>query len=344
MRSQWMAVVDFDRLLHRFIIAGSANCEPVRTSRPLPPGASCLASAESLSVSARSTGDILPLIMNFDDVRRLTIVAMFSDDSLMERVVLKGGNALTLVYQIGARASLDVDFSIDGDFEDFEDTRERIFRSLAARFGATGYVVFDETFERRPSINGSGAINWGGYVAEFKLIEKAKFDEGRANLDSIRRNALVTGPLQRKIFRIELSKYEFCQGKAEHDLDDYTIYVYTPEMIAVEKLRAICQQLPEYKPRVNKTARARDFYDIHSLVTHAGVKLAAQENIELARNIFAAKEVPLALLPRIKDSLEQHRPDWPSVVASVSAPLMPFDDYFNFVTKEIESLEPLWKE
>lgn len=280
--------------------------------------------------------------MDFDDVRRLTIVAMFSDDSLMDQLVLKGGNALTFIYGIGSRASLDVDLSIDGDFEDLEDTRERIFRSLRDRFGSVGFMVFDEVFERRPITERKGNAKWGGYIAEFKLIENAKFEEMRADLEAVRRNSLATGPLQKRTFRVELSKYEFCEGKAERELDDYTIYVYTPDMIAMEKLRAICQQLPEYEARANKTARARDFYDIHSLVTQAGVNLASNENLELTRNMFAAKDVPLELLAKIKDSEEQHRPDWSSVVNAVSGPLETYDYYFKFVVDRIESMKTLW--
>lgn len=282
--------------------------------------------------------------MNFDDVRRLSIIAMFSDDNLMDQLVLKGGNALAFIYQIGARASLDIDISIDGDFDDLEDARNRVFRSLRERFDSVGYVVFDLSFERRPAVERDPDKRWGGYNVEFKLIEKAKHEELRADIDAIRRNAFVTGPLQRKVFRIELSKYEFCSGKAERELDDYTIYVYTPEMIAIEKLRAICQQLPEYHARVHKTARARDFYDIHALVTQAGVNLSSPENIELARNIFAAKDVPLTLLPKVKDSEELHRPDWPSVVDAVAGNLMSFADYFKFVMGQIELMKTLWEE
>src|SRR5512146_1421142 len=59
-------------------------------------------------------------VMDLSDIRRLVIVAMFSDDVLFGRLVLKGGNAISLVYGYGTRGSLDVDFSIDGDFDDLE--------------------------------------------------------------------------------------------------------------------------------------------------------------------------------------------------------------------------------
>lgn len=283
--------------------------------------------------------------MNFDDVRRLSIIAMFSDDRLMDQLVLKGGNALAFVYQIGARASLDVDLSIDGDFDDLEDARDRVFRSLRNTFESVGYVVLDPSFERRPTVEKNPDKRWGGYNVEFKLIEKAKYEEFGEDLHAVRRNAFVTGPLQRKVFRIELSKYEFCEGKTERELDDYTIYVYTPEMIAIEKLRAICQQMDDYQARTKKTARARDFYDIHTLVTKAGVDLSSPENLELTKSIFAAKGVPLALLNKVRESRDQHSPDWPSVVDAVTGGLkLEFKDYFDFVVDQIESMKSLWVE
>lgn len=281
--------------------------------------------------------------MTLADVRRFAIIAMFSDDTLMEQLVLKGGNALALVYGVGARTSLDVDLSIDGDFKNLEDTRVRIFRSLRSRFETAGYVVFDEKFEPRPSIEGiSHDKKWGGYIVEFKLIQQDRYRELENDIDAIRRNALVTGPIERRTFRIEFSKHEFCKGKTEAQLDDYTVYVYTPEMIVIEKLRAICQQMPEYKARIKKTARARDFYDIHVLITQSRVNLSWPDTLELVRNIFLAKDVPVDLIQRIPETKEQHRPDWPSVQASVTGVLEDFDFYFNFVVEQTQVLKPLW--
>ena len=39
------------------------------------------------------------------------------------------------------------------------------------------------------------------------------------------------------VFTIDLSKYEYVAGKVEIELDDYAIFVYSPTMIAIEKLR-----------------------------------------------------------------------------------------------------------
>jgi hypothetical protein len=281
--------------------------------------------------------------VDFDEVRKLTITALFSDDELLERLVLKGGNALSLVYHFTSRSSFDLDFSIEGDLAEIPDAEHRIFHVLRDRFDSAGFVLLDEKIEVKPKTLGEHQPpTWGGYQISFKLIEKEKFDAFR-NPEDLRRQSLVIGAGQRRTFTVDLSKYEYCAPKVSKELDHYTIYVYTPEMIAAEKLRAICQQMPEYLPlRHPGSPRARDFYDIHLLAKKAGVNLAT--NTDLLRHVFAAKEVPLKMLANVADYREFHRPDWPAVKASVVEPVEEFDFYFDFVLGEITKLKTFWVE
>ncbi|MDY6787161.1 MAG: nucleotidyl transferase AbiEii/AbiGii toxin family protein, partial [candidate division WOR-3 bacterium] len=53
-------------------------------------------------------------------IRRKIIVALFSDDYLMDKLVLKGGSAIDLVYKIDQRSSIDLDFSMEDDFKNSE--------------------------------------------------------------------------------------------------------------------------------------------------------------------------------------------------------------------------------
>src|SRR5262245_38970980 len=102
--------------------------------------------------------------MDFSEIRRVAITALFSDDLLLERLVLKGGNALSLGYGLTDRTSLDLDFSMADDFENLEEARARIFRALRDRFDAKGYVVFDERFEPKPKLDHEDTKPWwGGY-------------------------------------------------------------------------------------------------------------------------------------------------------------------------------------
>jgi len=281
------------------------------------------------------------------DIRRTALVAMFSDDLLMERLVLKGGNALELVHGLTGRGSLDIDFSIDGDFDDLDDVKARCFRALRDRFDSVGLLVFDEKFGPRPTaLREDQDDKWGGYRIEFKLIARETAGRLGDNLEARQRNAQVVGFAQEKVFVIEISKYEFCAPKVQRQFDHYTIYVYPPELIAAEKLRAICQQMPEYLPVRKKRARARDFYDVHTVVMGTGLDMASSEYYELVLAVFEAKAVPLPLLGHIAEHREFHRPDWPAVLQALteeaSRSVHEFDFYFDFVLAQVEKLEPLW--
>ncbi len=271
-------------------------------------------------------------------IKRLVVIALFSDDELMERFVLKGGNAVDLAYQIGWRASVDIDLSMADDFrsEDIEAIRLLIENNLLATFRPAGYEIFDVTMEERPEkVSASLKTFWGGYFLSFKLIEAAKYAENSGNLENLRRNAVQIGA--RGKIEIDISKFEFCEAKIARDLEGYRIFVYTPEMIVCEKLRAICQQMREYGPIVDRhrtgSARARDFVDIYQVMQHFNLDLTTPENCLLLRNIFDAKRVPLALLNQLPEYREFHRPDFAAVKATVKAGvvLKDFDFYFDYV-------------
>ena len=284
-------------------------------------------------------------------IKRLAVVAMFSDDELFERLVLKGGNALDLVHRVSTRASADLDFSMEQSFESdqLENIKTRIEYRLQQAFRPADYEVFDVRLdERPPEVTPDVADFWGGYGLEFRLIDTATYQKLGKNLDAVRRRAVAVGPQARTRFEVQISKFEYCTGKQAVEFDGYTIYVYPPEMLVCEKLRAICQQMPDYVRRMkrNQSTRGRDFLDIHATIKHFGLDLTTMSARELLQNIFAAKRVPLDLLGRINEQREFHRQDWPAVQASVrpGVKLREFDFYFNFVVALCQRLETLWHE
>jgi hypothetical protein len=284
------------------------------------------------------------------EIRKTIIIAIASDEKLMERLVLKGGNALDIVYRIGERSSLDVDFSMAGDFRDedeLEVMRERLFSALRDRFDSLGYAVFDEKLEHRPRDQGGpGLTVWGGYNAVFKLIPRDRLvalggvpgmAPTGAVLDAVRREARVSGPNSQRVFLIEISKFEYCEGRKQAEVEGFDCYVYTPAMIAAEKLRAICQQLPAYSLRRHPAPRPRDFFDIHTIATQAGCDLADPAHHDLVRQMFATKEVPLELIAQIgtDETRAFHAQQWAAVVDSVRGGVPGlFDFYFDFVVGE----------
>lgn len=279
-------------------------------------------------------------------IKRLAIIALFVDDDLMDILVLKGGNALDIVYRIAARASLDLDLSIESEFDagEIESIRYRIERALGRIFKENGYEVFDVTLVERPDVVGPGTPPfWGGYQLEFKLIDKEEYSRRAANIQDLRRNAEVVGPNNRRKLRVDISKCEYCAPKTQADLDGYTVYVYPPEMIVLEKLRAICQQTEKYCKIIGKShreGRARDFFDIHTVIDHFGIDLTAPQNIDLVRRVFAAKNVPIDLISTVSDSREFHRQDFKAVEDTVKprVKIKDFDYYFDYVVRQCELL------
>jgi hypothetical protein len=146
------------------------------------------------------------LFVDLADVRRLVIIAMFSDDVLFRKLVRKGGNAISLVYRYGARGSLDTDFSIEGEFEDTQDVAKRIVRALTDRFDAAGSAVFDYEFGLRPVVPAADKPKWGGYRIKFKIIERDKHHRFDGDPEAVRRNATVIGPSQQRVFTIDINK------------------------------------------------------------------------------------------------------------------------------------------
>lgn len=275
-------------------------------------------------------------LSQIEEIKRLAIISAFADDSLMETLVLKGGNALDIIYQVANRASIDLDFSIETDLEPIDVFSTKINRALTMIFGERGYIVFDVEIKEKPRIRGANTPeSWGGYRLYFKIIEKDKYIGFKEDIGALRRNATVVGLDQAKKFSIDISKWEYCEKKQSFELEGYTIYAYSPEMIVLEKLRAICQQMPDYVKKIGKscTARARDFFDIHTVLEHFDIDLTSSENIDLLRRIFKQKDVSLSSIAEIKDYREYHRIDFAAVQDTVKpqVELRDYDFYFDYV-------------
>lgn len=289
-------------------------------------------------------------VLNYDRIKRLAIIAMVSDDRLMNLLVLKGGNALDLVYGVAERASIDLDFSIEREFDDLPAIAEKLRYAFERTFAAEGYRAFDVKIAERPAMVAPDLRDfWGGYVVEFKIIEQEKHGRLAGDLAALRRNAALVGAKQKRTFSVDVSKFEYCSPRQPVVFEGYTVLVYTPAMVVFEKLRAICQQMPEYAELVrskSQSARARDFFDIYTVDQRYRIDFHDSENVALVRRVFAAKRVPLALIKDIHRYREYHRPDF-AVVRDTVKPdveLQGFDFYFDHVLSRCAALEPLGDE
>ncbi len=267
-------------------------------------------------------------------IRRLAIRAIAEVSGSIGAPVLKGGNALAVIYHIGNRTSLDLDYSLERDFPDPLAAPGLLQESLASRFGDAGLHMFDFSFHLRPLVPRDE--QWGGYELRFKVIPAAQLSE---DLERLRRTATVIGPSQERVFKVQISRHEFVGDPSVQLVDGASVRVYSPALIAAEKLRAICQQMPEYPHAKHRHPRARDFYDIHAIFLEASVDLAHGPNVLLVRRVFEAKKVSWDLLGRIESTREFHRDDWPSVKGAVSCLEGSFDSYFDFVVALARRLE-----
>lgn len=285
-------------------------------------------------------------------IKTAAILGIFSDDRLLEELVLKGGNALDIAYGASTRASVDLDFSMGDDFLDTpEEFRVLIETGLRKSFRDLNLVVFDVTLDEVPAgMTDELKQFWGGYSVHFKIIKAEDFAKHGGRTEILGPRALPVGERNSTKFKIDISKHEYREGKIERELEGLTICVYSPAMIVCEKLRAICQQMPDYGPIVKRTrkgsARARDFVDIHGVCERFEIDFSSNDFQRLLSSTFAIKRVPLAFIGGICKEREFHRTDFSSVQATVKASveLQDFDFYFDFLVERCKSLEVLWKE
>lgn len=298
------------------------------------------------SMKRQISDQFAPATTELERIKRLVVVAMFSDDLLLERLVLKGGNAIDLVYKLSARSSMDIDLSMGEDFPGGSDAlAARISRALSVTFRDEQISVFDVRIADRPeNMSPELADFWGGYKIEFKLIEEQRYKALADDLEALRREAIRIGSAGK--FMIDISRHEFVDGKQAVPFDGYRIFVYSPEMIIAEKLRAICQQLSEYGPVIHRnragSPRARDFVDIWRLCQYGKAEPVSPENRALLEAVFAAKRVPLTFLRQVHTQREFHRTEYRAVLDTAhpgETLAENFDEYFDFVLDLIGRLE-----
>ena len=249
--------------------------------------------------------------MNLDKIKKLTLRALMSDETLMHSLVLKGGNALHLVYEITNRGSIDIDFSVEREFteEEFQKMPVWLKYILNRTFREENLHVFDVNFIEKPK---SGSIpEWKGYLLEFKVISEEKFSELNGDIDSIRRNAIKLNEQSPK-YIVDISAYEYVKPATLKEIEGMILRVYTLEMILFEKIRALCQTMPEYSEIVESAKpkhRARDIYDIFIIYNSGNLNL----DKDMLSEIFKAKQVPLEFINNMESLREHNSENWETV-------------------------------
>ncbi len=258
-----------------------------------------------------------------EDIRDTVLTSIFGNDYLYDKLTLKGGNALAL-QGVNARASQDLDFSVPHGIDLDQRTYEPIFKdSLSNGFNAKGYKVINFIFTPKPSkknkyvqkqnsLNNSSNVIWGGYHIRFGIIEHNLYNKLLQSKTKNMGAHAETIAGDKKSIEIDISKDEYTKNREKKDLNGFTIYIYTPLMIVYEKVRASCQQLPEYKVNGPKE-RSRDLFDIYELTsTNSGLleQVTNQNNIDILIQMFTIKMVDFELLTKLDSYTEQLRSDY----------------------------------
>lgn len=274
-------------------------------------------------------------------IKKAAIFAIASDEYLMNKLVLKGGTCIELAYELSHRASKDIDFSIEDEFtlEELESLKDRILSAFQVEFGKIGYHVFDLKIENRP-LRLPDNIKMSGYELIFKYISLDLYKKMKGDLPAMQRRCPK--------FSIDISKFEYVKGKELKEFDGHKLYIYSPELIVCEKLRAICQKMKEYRTQPNciDEPRARDFYDIYNIcINIQKINFKNPDSRETIKQVFKAKDVDLNLLIKIKEKRAIHEADFKNVMLTdVKNKRLPemFDFYFEYVLDLIKDLEEFW--
>ncbi|RYE16331.1 MAG: hypothetical protein EOP45_17680 [Sphingobacteriaceae bacterium] len=285
-------------------------------------------------------------------IKRITIIALVQDDELMETLILKGGNAISLGYGLSERASYDLDFSMEDDFkEELSVIQRRLKTAVEKTFSSYDLMVLDFKIQEKPkTIRPELEAFWGGYFLEFKLITQDKYNQFYPDKDKITRNALALTPGNSTKFTVDISKFEYVgEHRALKEIEGVNYYVYAPELIVFEKVRALAQKLPEYATDIlhsenvykdHERARPRDFFDIHAILEYYPVDITSAAAKQTLAQVFEAKRVPLAYIKRIRSMKEVHRSGYDAVKSTLSHTEkdLGFDFYFDYFAERFEHI------
>lgn len=284
-------------------------------------------------------------MIEINEVIELVLVSIYSEDILSKNLYLKGGQALRIKEKILNRFSSDADFSTPDKIDNVDLFFETLNSSLSSNFYRNGYYVFDFKSVRRPKILKSESPGfWGGWSVEFKITQNSNRQLPK---DVLSRTALIPTGSQSPKITIDISEYEYCKGIEKLKIKGVIVKAYSRALLLTEKIRAICQQHPDY-PHKKLDIRARDFYDIERLwiksIKESNTENFIKEMRSHIKPVLKAKDVDFSIIHKIfdVDFLETQKVGWPQVQTTVIGEIQDFDYYVetlktivNLITKDL---------
>lgn len=281
-------------------------------------------------------------MLDIDFVIETSLVAIYSNNLLSDQLFLKGGQALRVKEKIKNRFSADIDFSFATEIADQDIYFEMLREALASGFYGSGYYLFDFSYNRKPRFKKEGTPDfWSGWGVEFKLVPNSKRNLSKADLS---RSGLVPKGASSPKITLDISEHEYCGSVEKVKVKCTDVNVYSRKLLILEKIRAICQQHPEY-PLKSVDQRARDYYDIEQLwvivLKEENAEVFLEECAKHIKLVFDAKGVNLELLENIFEPafVELQKNGWKSVQNTVSGKLESFEYYIEtlkFIVSEIK--------
>jgi hypothetical protein len=274
--------------------------------------------------------------MKIDEAINETIIAIYRDPKPPIPLFLKGGSAIRLFDDLTSRLSIDIDFSVDTAIDDVSSFFNAMKFKISRRFHELQYEAIDLKWMRKPKNKGGNKPDWwGGWSFEFKLVSFVHSDK---SVEMKRRNAVIPEGANSSKIIVEISEHEYCKCGRTKVINGISILGYSRELIVLEKIRAICQQHPEYKFKLSKN-RARDFYDIYELTKNIDDDFAHRCSLHL-ESVFKAKGVPILFLNSLweEDFIDKQRRGFDQVKDTVQGKVYDFDFYLEnlrFLVKEI---------
>ena len=260
--------------------------------------------------------------ISIDDVIEETIYGLYHDGVFTKDILIKGGQALRIKENIKERLSIDIDASVKGSVSDPDAFFVRFKKSLDRQFEKYNLVVIGFKREKRPKTPHPDAPDfWTGWQVSFKLHENVKLKQSKTAI-------IPDGSASSKII-VDLSEYEYCgdfetmELKIESEKKKVLTYWYSTEMLIVEKIRAVCQQHPDYSLRRKTTSRARDFYDMANLIKKkikdGKISAFRRKCATLVDPIFAAKKVDKEIIKKIFEPkfVAEIGKGWPMVLETI---------------------------
>jgi predicted nucleotidyltransferase component of viral defense system len=269
--------------------------------------------------------------MTIQDVIKECVIALFSNKSLKDSLVLKGGAALSLSEKLYNRLSTDIDFSVESDIAKPETFFKKTESALKSRFKRHDLEVFDFKYEKRPRKRSTQKPHtWGGWLVTFKQIKQGRKFK---TIEQKRREAIIPEGHNSSKINLEFSEHEYCGLTRQFKLGGILVKAYDPVILVVEKLRAICQQHASY-PHSRAKNRARDYFDIYELVKKHRSDRFFKKIKNHIEPVFDAKQVDTGTIQKIfeTDFLEFQENGFEAVkdvVSEVPGGIQEFDFYVD---------------